>query len=272
MLFSQRVRSHGQPQARRVCALAAAGLVWTLLVGCGQPSEPNQAATSTGAAEGPASGFGQVSGAIGVDVTSRPGRSAAAVRPEEPATAKRRAIVAFGDSLTAGLGVPPDAAYPAQLQRKLDRAGYRYHVINAGVSGDTTAGGLRRVEWVLKSRPSIVIVEFGGNDGLRGLDLSATRANLDQMIRQFQEAGVRVVLVGMKIPPNYGKDYSTQLAGLYPALAKTYRLPFMPFFLEGVAAQPELNQADGIHPTAEGYRLIVERLFTILEPLLDKAG
>lgn len=178
--------------------------------------------------------------------------------------------MAFGDSLTAGLGVAAEEAYPAQLQRRLDRAGYRYQVVNAGVSGDTTAGGLRRVDWVLKSRPALVIVELGANDGLRGLSLDATRANLDEILGRLRAAGVTVVLAGMKLPPNYGRDYIGAFEAIYPELARRHGVALMPFFLEGVAAQPTLNQPDGIHPTAQGYKLIVDRLWPILEPLLTK--
>lgn len=177
-------------------------------------------------------------------------------------------IVAFGDSLTAGHGVSPDDSYPAQLQQRLDEAGYRYRVINAGVSGETTAGGLRRVPWVLKSRPDIVIVELGANDGLRGLPLTETMSNLERIIRAFQAEGVHVVLAGMKIPPNYGMAYTRQFATMYETLAQKHHVTLIPFFLDGVAAHPELNQADGIHPTEEGYRIIVDNLLQVLEPLL----
>ena len=163
-----------------------------------------------------------------------------------------------------------EESYPTQLQRKLDQAGYRYQVINAGVSGDTTAGGVRRIEWVLKSRPHIVIVELGANDGLRGLDLKETRSNLEQILRRLRAAGVTVVLAGMKLPPNYGAEYEGRFTALYGDLAKRYGTTYLPFFLEGVAAHPALNQADGIHPTGEGYRLVVDHLMPVLEPLLEK--
>lgn len=182
----------------------------------------------------------------------------------------RPRIVAFGNSLTAGLGVSADESYPAQLQRRLDTLNYRYRVINAGVSGDTTAGGLRRVPWVLNSKPEFVILELGGNDGLRGLSLDQTKTNLDQIIKQLRQAGVKVVLAGMKLPPNYGKDYATGFEAIYPVLAKHYQLPLIPFFLEGVAASATLNQADGIHPTKEGYRIIVEQILKTLGPLLAR--
>jgi acyl-CoA thioesterase-1 len=190
--------------------------------------------------------------------------------PKTQVPAERPRIVAFGNSLTAGLGVAPDHSYPAHLQRALDAAGYAYRVVNAGVSGETTAGGLRRVSWVLNSRPVIVILELGGNDGLRGLSLQETKANLERIIQQLQQASVTVVLAGMKLPPNYGQDYTAGFEALYQALAKQYRLTLIPFFLDGVAGSASLNQADGIHPTGEGYRLIVERVFPTLEPLLER--
>jgi acyl-CoA thioesterase-1 len=180
--------------------------------------------------------------------------------------------VAFGDSLTAGLGVTPEESYPAQLQRRLDGAGYRYRVINAGVSGDTTAGGVRRVDWVLNSRPSIVILELGGNDGLRGIDPVQTKANLEQIIERLQAARVTVILAGIKLPPNYGADYTSRFEAIYPELARTYRLVLIPFFLEGVATKTALNQADGIHPTGPGYQIIVDHMIPVLQPLLEKKG
>ena len=180
----------------------------------------------------------------------------------------RPRIVAFGDSLTAGLGVAADETYPAELQRRLDALGLRYRVINAGVSGETTAGGLRRVPWVLKSNPEIVILELGANDGLRGLRVDETQANLEQIIQQLQRSGVQVILAGMKLPPNYGNDYLSGFERIYPELAARYRLPLIPFFLEGVAASSTLNQADGIHPTAQGYRTIVETMLRTIQPIL----
>lgn len=180
----------------------------------------------------------------------------------------RPRIVAFGDSLTAGLGVATEDTYPARLQRRLDEQGLRYRVINAGVSGDTTAGGLRRVEWVLKSHPDMVILELGGNDGLRGLNVQETKANLERIIQRCQEASVTVVLAGMKLPPNYGAEYTKAFEAIYPALAKRYRVTLIPFFLDGVAGSASLNQADGIHPTSEGYRIITEKVLEQITPLL----
>lgn len=180
----------------------------------------------------------------------------------------RPRIVAFGDSLTAGLGVATEDTYPARLQRRLDEQGLRYRVINAGVSGDTTAGGVRRVEWVLKSHPDMVILELGGNDGLRGLNVQETKANLERIIQRCREASVTVVLAGMKLPPNYGADYTKAFEAIYPALAKRYRVLLIPFFLDGVAGSASLNQADGIHPTSEGYRIITEKVLEQITPLL----
>ena len=179
-------------------------------------------------------------------------------------------IVAFGDSLTAGYGVAPQDTYPAQLQRRLDALGYRYRVVNAGVSGDTTAGGVRRVSWVLSGNPHIVILELGGNDGLRGLDIEQSRANLEAIIDRLQEAGIITVLAGMKIPPNYGADYTARFESMYRDLATRYDLPMIPFLLDGVGGDRRLNQPDGIHPTVEGYRIVVENVLRTLQPLLDR--
>lgn len=205
----------------------------------------------------------------GTSVDARPGTkspppSNAAPRPEE------HVLVAFGDSLTAGLGVSPEESYPARLQEKLLLAGYRYRVINAGVSGDTTAGGVRRVEWVLKSKPDIVIVELGANDGLRGLSLIETRANIEQIIQRLLAGGAKVILAGMKLPPNYGVDYTNAFQAMYAGLAKHYGIQFIPFFLDGVAAKSDLNQADGIHPTGAGYAIVVENTWRYVMPLLKK--
>ena len=186
------------------------------------------------------------------------------------ATAQERVIVAFGDSLTAGLGVPADQSYPALLGERLRREGYEYKVVNAGVSGDTTAGGLRRVDWALRLKPEIVILELGVNDALRGQNLASVRANLDQLVARFQGAGARVLIAGMRLPPNYGTPYAEDFRLLFGEVARARNAPHIPFFLDGVGAVPRLNQPDGIHPTAEGYAIVVEGLWPYLVPLLRR--
>jgi acyl-CoA thioesterase-1 len=179
-----------------------------------------------------------------------------------------RVIVALGDSLTAGLGVAADEAYPALLEARLAREGYAYRVVNAGVSGDTTAGGLRRVDWVLRAKPEIAIVALGANDGLRAQNPQAMRENLTAIVKRLQAAGARVLLVGMRLPPNYGADYTTEFQAVFPEVARSTGAAFMPFLLDGVAADTRLNQPDGIHPTAAGYQVIADRLWPYLRPLL----
>jgi acyl-CoA thioesterase-1 len=179
-------------------------------------------------------------------------------------------IVAFGDSLTAGFGVAIEDAYPSRLERRLREEGYVYRVVNAGVSGDTTAGGLRRVDWVLKAQPRIVILELGANDGLRGLSPDRTRENLAQIIERLQAADATVILAGMRVPANYGAEYTRAFEAVFPELARRYRLAFIPFFLDGVATEPALNQSDGLHPTADGYRVIVDRIWPQIRPLLTR--
>ena len=179
-------------------------------------------------------------------------------------------IVALGDSLTAGLGVSPDQSYPARLQDRLEQAGFLYRVINAGVSGDTTAGGLRRLDWVLKTNPRIVIVELGANDALRGQPLAAMYSNLSELITRLQDTGTIVVLAGMKIPPNYGQDYTSGFESMFSQLADQHGVTLIPFLLEGVATKPGLNQADGIHPTAAGYEIVADTVMQALVPLLGR--
>jgi acyl-CoA thioesterase-1 len=182
----------------------------------------------------------------------------------------RPRIVAFGDSLTAGFGVSSEQSYPARLQQQLDARGYQYQVINAGVSGETTAGGLRRVPWILTGQPRLVILELGGNDGLRGLSLADTRSHLNTIIERLKEAHVRVLLAGMKLPPNYGEEYTARFEEMYHELATSHGLPLIPFLLEGVGGDKTLNQTDGIHPTGDGYRVVVDNVLKSLLPLLDE--
>lgn len=187
-----------------------------------------------------------------------------------PVPAAERVVVALGDSLTAGQGVARDEAYPALLEARLRGEGYPYRVVNAGVSGDTSAGGLRRVEWVLRTKPEIVIVALGANDGLRGLPVDALRDNLEAIVTRLRASGARVLLASMRVPPNYGDDYARAFAGVFPAVAKRTGVPLAPFLLDGVAGEARLNQPDGIHPTPEGQRVMAERLWPHLRPLLTR--
>ena len=188
--------------------------------------------------------------------------------PAVPETDSRPVIVAFGDSLTAGAGVPADANYPAKLQTRIDAAGYRYRVINAGVNGETSAQGLSRTPSVAALHPAIAIVEFGANDGLRGMPAEATAQNLLDIVSALQSTGAKVVLAGMQIPPNYGPQYTGAFQSIFPVVAKKQKASLIPFFLEGVGGRPSLNQEDGIHPTSEGYDIVVENVWKALQPLL----
>lgn len=176
-------------------------------------------------------------------------------------------ILILGDSLTAGYGLEQENSFPVQLERSLRTSGYSVRVINAGVSGDTSAGGLSRLEWALDDQPHIVVVELGANDALRGLDPAQTYANLDQIIKRLKSSGCIVVLAGMRAPRNLGAEYYEEFDQIYPDLAKVYNLLFYPFFLEGVATDPDLNQTDGMHPNAAGVGLIVKGI----QPLIIKA-
>jgi len=179
-------------------------------------------------------------------------------------------VVALGDSLTAGYGVPEAASYPARLQALLTSEGYPQTVVNAGVSGDTTAGGLRRIRWLLRHDPEIVILELGANDGLRGLPLEEIYSNLEKIILICKEEGIQVLLVGMKVPPNYGEHYARGFEDVFSRLARGHELPFVPFLLEGIAAQKGYTQGDGIHPEAEGYAVVTRTVWRHLQPLLKK--
>ena len=176
----------------------------------------------------------------------------------------RPVIVAFGDSLSAGFGADPGKSYPDFLQKELDARGLRYHVINAGVSGETSTDGLVRVDTITALKPVIVILEFGGNDGLRGLPVETTRANLEQMIVALRKGGAKVVLAGMTLPPNYGPDYIHSFEAVYHDLARQYHVPLIPFLLAGVGGNPHLMQRDGIHPTAEGNRIVAQNVLHVL--------
>lgn len=182
----------------------------------------------------------------------------------------RPAVVCFGDSLTAGFGVDPGKSYPDVLQAELDRGGYRYRIVNFGVSGDTTQDGLARLPLVLAEKPRVVVLEFGANDGLRGQPVSIAEVNLAQMIEALQKAGITTVLAGITLPPNYGPDYIRKFNAMYGELAAKYKLPLIPFLLAGAAGHRNLMQQDGLHPNAEGTRLVANNVARVLEPLLRK--
>lgn len=193
---------------------------------------------------------------------------AAAQRPSTPDS--RPVILAFGDSLTAGYGVPRGSGYPDRLQAKLDKLGYKYHVVSMGISGDTTAGGRARMRYALAAKPSIVILELGANDGLRGLPVDQMKANLEEMIKEFQQAGAKVILAGLTLPKNYTANYVKSFEDAFRDLAKQFKLPLIPFFLEGVAGNPKYTLEDFIHPNADGYVIVTDIVMKTLQPLLKK--
>jgi acyl-CoA thioesterase I len=180
----------------------------------------------------------------------------------------RPRVVFLGDSLTAGLGLAPSESVPALIQTRVDAAGYGFDVVNAGVSGDTSAGGLRRLEWSLDGDVRVLVVELGANDGLRGLATEELERNLVEILAKARARGVSVVLTGMEAPPNYGPDYTNAFRQVYQRLGRSDGITFIPFFLEGVAGNPGLNQRDGIHPNPEGARVVHEHLWRTLEPVL----
>lgn len=216
--------------------LSQALLCGTLLLGCGRAPEPSPAA-------------------------------APAPAPVPPAEAAPL-VVFLGDSITAGLGLPADQAWPAVVGAELARRGLPVRVVNAGLSGDTSAGGLRRLDWLLEQKPDALVVALGANDMLRGQPPAETRANLAAIVAAAQAAGVRVLLVGMRANPSLGAEYVAAFDGLYPSLAAESAVPLVPFLLEGVAGVPTLNQPDGIHPTAEGQAQVAAVALVQLEPLI----
>jgi len=180
-------------------------------------------------------------------------------------------IVAFGNSLTEGFLVDEEQAYPAQLEKKLQANGYNYKVVNSGISGETSSGALSRVNWVLKLKPDIVILETGANDGFRGISPELVEKNISETIRILKERGVRVVLAGMQMLRNLGGEYTTAFGKIYPSVAEKQGVILAPFFLEGIAGDPKLNQADSIHPTAEGYKIVVENLYPYVVEAIETA-
>lgn len=193
--------------------------------------------------------------------------------PEDPRSAPvsgEPLVVFLGDSLTAGLGLAENQAYPALLDRKLDEAGTPVRVLNAGVSGDTTAGGLSRLDWLLSQKPDVIVVGLGANDGLRALPVEQTERNLREIVRRAKASGARVLLLGMQIPPNYGPEYTTAFAGMYPRIAEEMDVPLVPFLLDKVGGIRDLNLEDGIHPNARGQEILAENVLPYLEELVGK--
>jgi acyl-CoA thioesterase-1 len=201
-------------------------------------------------------------------------RAPAAVSPVTPAdpdaAPARPRIVAYGDSLTAGLGLLEQEAFPARLQSKIDELGYKFEVVNAGLSGDTSAGGVRRLDWALEGDVRVLIVAFGGNDGLRGLPVAQMKENLSSIVDKARERNAVVILAGMEAPPNFGQEYATAFRQAFKDVALAKRVLFMPFLLKDVAGNAELNQSDGIHPNQQGAQIIADNLWLVLEPLLDQ--
>lgn len=197
----------------------------------------------------------------------------APANPVPPAPVSERPSVMFlGTSLTAGLGIDPEQAYPALIQRKLDSAGLNYRVVNAGVSGESSAGALRRVDWLFQEPVAVLVVETGANDGLRGLPPDSLRANIQAIFDRAKQLRPppKLVLLGMRVPPNYGRSYSERFQAIYPELARANDAALVPFLLEGVGGVSNLNQPDGVHPTAEGQRKLAETVWRVLEPVLKE--
>jgi acyl-CoA thioesterase-1 len=232
-----------------VAILTAASLV---LTGC----KPTPSTTKRGQ---PASGS--------IAEQNQPSTQPGVAQPPAPQQDSRPVVVAFGDSLTQGVS---GKSYPAFLQDLLDKNGYAYRVDNQGVSGDTTTDGAARIENVVAEKPSLVVLEFGGNDGLRGIPIESTKENLDRMMARLREAGVPFVLAGITLPPNYGPEYVKPFTAIFPELAKKYRVPFLPFLLIREYDKPNLMQPDGIHPNEEGNKLVAQDVFQLIRPLLRK--
>ena len=193
-----------------------------------------------------------------------------AVRGADPVAA--RSIVFLGDSLAAGLGLDPSEAFPSLIQKKIEAAGWNYRVVNAGVSGDTSADGLGRIGWLLKQRIDVLVLELGGNDGLRGIQVAATKTNLQAVIDRVKQKYplAQIIVVGMQMPPNMGEEYNAAFRNIYPGLAATNHTALVPFLLEGVGGRPELNQPDHVHPTAEGHKIVADNVWKVLKPILER--
>jgi len=191
-----------------------------------------------------------------------------AVTAEPPARAVQGTLVFLGDSLTAGLGLAKEEAFPTLIEARLRAEGRPWKVVNAGISGDTTAGGTARLDWVFKQKVDVLFLCLGANDGLRGIPVAESERNLRMILARARREGAKVVLAGVQLPENYGHDYRAAFSQLFPRLAKEFKVPLLPFLLEGVAMNPRLNQPDGIHPNAEGARMVADHVWAALEPSL----
>jgi acyl-CoA thioesterase-1 len=225
------------------------------------------AAVAASAASTPSLASNPAAPARSASAAALPPRPGAAA-PVRPAAARVPVVAFLGDSLTAGLGLPADQSFPAQVELRMSAAGTPIRVLNAGVSGDTSAGGLRRLGWILAQHPDVVVVGLGANDALRAQPLDEIERNLRAIVTRARAAGAQVVLLGMKIPPNYGPDYAGGFAALYPRIARDLKVPLVPFLLEGVGGIAQLNQADGIHPTAEGQQRVAANIVPVLRSVV----
>lgn len=195
--------------------------------------------------------------------------SATIVSPPPAAATRPVRVVFLGDSITAGLGLSADQAYPALIAQAFESQNASVHIVNAGVSGDTTAGGLRRIDWLLRQSPDLLVIALGANDGLRAQDITHAKANLIAIIRKAQDARCKVLLIGMKMPPNLGQQYTEGFEAIYPQIASETNVPLLPFLLQDVAGDPRLNQPDGIHPTAAGQQIIASHVLAFIKPHVD---
>jgi len=213
-----------------------------------------------------------LAGCGGSDRSSTPQRVDSTASTASTAPSDTPAIVFLGTSLTAGLGVELDQAYPALIQQKIDSLGLHYRVVNAGVSGESSAGALNRIDWILREKPTVLLIETGANDGLRGQDLDSLKANIQAMINRVHEQApnTRIILLGMEALPNLGAQYTKTFRAIYPAVAQANHIPLVPFLLTGVAGVDSLNQEDGVHPTPAGHRIIANNVWPTLEAVLTK--
>lgn len=255
------------PRTLTLSAAPALLLAAVALTGCDAPIEytniggtrPEMAATPESSSAGP-----------GAPYLAEMRDSSIAGADSAPETDTRPVIACFGDSLTAGYGVDVDSSYPADLQRDLDRAGYHYRVVNLGISGETTKDGLARIDRVLALKPAIVVVEFGGNDGLRGVPIASSRANLDSILDRLKKSGTKVALAGITLPPQYSHPYIQAFNQTYVLLANKYSVPLLPFMLRDVWGTPGSIQPDGVHPTAQGCIQVARNVMNLIKPLLKK--